>query len=273
MRDAAKIRSMFASISRRYDLLNHLLSLNQDKRWRRKAVEMSGLDRGGSRQGEMVLDVCTGTADLALAYSEYIGPAGLVVGADFCPEMLFIGKSKLAARADGSPAYAPVRAGSKVALMAADTLALPFADGTFDVVSVAFGIRNVSDLKAGTAEMARVAKEGGRVVILEFSLPENRLVGGIYKAYFTRLLPVIGRVVSRAGNDAYSYLPDSVLKFPDKSEMCDMMRECGLADVSAKELSLGIVTLYVGKKLERKLQATGSAAAPGHSQERMECRQ
>jgi demethylmenaquinone methyltransferase/2-methoxy-6-polyprenyl-1,4-benzoquinol methylase len=273
---------MFASISRRYDLLNHLLSLNQDRRWRRKAVEMSGLDGAGLEQagpgrGDMVLDVCTGTADLALAYSEYIGPAGLVVGADFCPEMLLIGKRKLAARADGFRAHAPVRTGSKVALMAADTLALPFADETFDVVSVAFGIRNVSELKAGTSEMVRVAKEGGRVVILEFSLPENRLVGGIYKAYFTRLLPVIGRVVSRAGKDAYTYLPDSVLKFQDRGEMCDMMRECGLADVSAKELSLGIVTLYVGKKLERRLQAAAPATASNdfrsRSQERMECQQ
>lgn len=271
MRDAANIRSMFASISRRYDLLNHLLSLNQDKRWRRKAVEMSGLERNGSGRGDMVLDVCTGTADLALAYSEHIGPAGLVVGVDFCPEMLHIGSRKLAARADSSPSYAPVRAGSKVALTAADTLALPFADGTFDVVSVAFGIRNVSDLKAGTLEMVRVAKEGGRVVILEFSLPENRLVGGIYKAYFKHLLPVIGRVVSRAGNDAYSYLPDSVMKFPERSEMCDMMKECGLADISATQLSLGIVTLYIGNKPGRKLQTTTSATSSSRSQERMEC--
>ncbi|UCD57874.1 MAG: bifunctional demethylmenaquinone methyltransferase/2-methoxy-6-polyprenyl-1,4-benzoquinol methylase UbiE [Candidatus Hydrogenedentota bacterium] len=233
MSDAAKIRSMFASISRRYDLLNHLLSLNQDKRWRARAVEMSGL-----RQGDTVLDVCTGTADLALAYSKRVGPAGFVVGTDFCPEMLAIGKQKLAR---GRP-------GSKVALMVADTLEVPFADGAFDVVSVAFGIRNVSDLAAGIGEMTRVAKKGGRVVVLEFSIPEDRLFGGIYMLYFTRLLPVIGRVVSRAGNDAYSYLPDSVLKFPERDEMCGVMRECGLTDISARPLSFGIATVYVGKK-------------------------
>ena len=228
---------MFASISRRYDFLNHLLSLNQDKRWRKKAAEMSELSRGAR-----VLDVCTGTADLALAYSDRLGPDGFVVGADFCPEMLLIGKRKLGSADDVA---SPKR---KVALVTADTLRLPFPDCAFDVVSVAFGIRNVSDLKAGIKEMTRVAKPGGRVVILEFSLPENRLVGGVYLLYFTRLLPVIGRAISRAGNSAYSYLPDSVLKFPDKAEMLGIMSECGLTEASATKLSFGIVTLYIAKK-------------------------
>ena len=234
MKDGAEIRSMFASISRRYDLLNHLLSLNQDRRWRRKAVETSGL-----REGARVLDVCTGTADLAIAYSKGIGATGLVVGTDFCPEMLHLGMQKLAREPSGG----------RVGLMAADTLDLPFADETFEVVSVAFGIRNVSDLRAGMSEMARVAKQGGRLVILEFSLPENRLVRGAYMAYFTRLLPIVGRAVSRARNDAYSYLPGSVIEFPSKDEMCRLMKECGLLHVSAKKLSLGIVTLYAGEKL------------------------
>jgi len=178
MRDAAGIRSMFATVSRRYDLLNHLLSLNRDKYWRRKAVEISG-----PRKGDAVLDVCSGTADLAMAYSDGVGPEGLVVGTDFCPEMLLIGKQKLGAE----------RGGARVELMVADTLDLPFPDGVFDVVSVAFGIRNVSDYEAGIREMARVAKEGGRVVILEFSLPETGLFNKIYMTYFTRVLPIIGR--------------------------------------------------------------------------------
>ncbi len=233
MKDGARIRSMFASISRRYDLLNHLLSLNRDKQWRKKAVEMSRL--GG---GEKTLDVCTGTADLALAYSGAVGAGGMVVGTDFCPEMLDIGKRKLASETHRG----------RVELTVADTLALPFADGLFDVVSVGFGIRNVADLRAGLTEMARVAKRGGRVVILEFSLPENRLFNRIYIFYFTRLLPVIGRVVSRSRNDAYSYLPDSVMKFPSRDEMCGVMRECGLTEITASALSLGIVTLYVGRK-------------------------
>ncbi|RJP66783.1 MAG: bifunctional demethylmenaquinone methyltransferase/2-methoxy-6-polyprenyl-1,4-benzoquinol methylase UbiE [Candidatus Abyssobacteria bacterium SURF_17] len=237
MRNASEIRSMFASISRRYDFLNHLLSLNQDKRWRKEAVEMSRLS--GS---DLVLDVCSGTADLAIEYARKVGPSGLVVGTDFCPEMLLIGNRKISECPNGSSGR------GKIALMAADTLHLPFADDTFDVASVAFGIRNVSDVKAGVTEMTRVVKEGGRVVILEFSLPEHRLVRGLYKGYFTCLLPVIGRTVSRARNDAYSYLPDSVLKFPEKGEMCEVLRECGLGDVSATELTLGIVTLYVGFK-------------------------
>ncbi len=237
MRDADAIRSMFASISRRYDFLNHFLSLNRDKSWRKRAVEMSRLSRGAR-----VLDVCTGTADLALAYSDRLGANGFVVGTDFCPEMLLIGKHKVG----GADDIAALK--RKLALMAADTLQLPFADCTFDVVSVAFGIRNVSDLKAGIKEMTRVTKTGGRVVILEFSLPKNRLIGAVYLVYFTRLLPVIGRAISRAGNRAYSYLPDSVLKFPKEAEMLHLMSECGLTEVSATKLSFGIVTLYVAKK-------------------------
>lgn len=233
MKDAERIRSMFAGVSRRYDLLNHLLSLNRDKSWRKKTVEMSGL-----AGGEKVLDVCSGTGDLALAYAGKVGSHGLVVGTDFCPEMLVIGKEK----AD--------RAGSetRVELMVADTLELPFPNDMFDVVSVAFGIRNVPEYEAGIREMTRVAKKGGRVAILEFSLPESGLFHKVYLTYFTRVLPLVGRLVSQSNNDAYSYLPDSVLKFPRGARMCNIMEGCGLAKVSAKKLTLGIVTLYVGKK-------------------------
>ena len=233
MKDPEKIRSMFATVSRRYDLLNHLLSLNRDKSWRKKAVMMSGLTGG-----ERALDVCSGTADLALAYANGVGPEGLVVGTDFCPEMLAIGKTKVDVAAPEA----------KIGLMVADTVALPFSDSMFDVVSVAFGIRNVPDYEAGIREMTRVARSGGRVVILEFSMPENGLFGKAYRAYFTRVLPVVGRVISRNSADAYSYLPDSALKFPSGSAMCRIMENCGLADVSAKQLTLGIVTLYIGRK-------------------------
>ena len=240
MKDAEKIRSMFAAVSRRYDLLNHLLSLNRDKTWRRKAVEISRI-----KGGERVLDVCSGTADLALAYSKNVGGDGIVVGTDFCPEMLAIGKSKL----DAERTMVGVESsGARIELMVADTLALPFPDEVFDVVSVAFGIRNVSDYKAGIGEMARVTRAGGRVVILEFSLPENGLFGKVYMTYFTRVLPTIGRLISQSGNDAYSYLPDSVLKFPRGDEMCGVMEGCGLTSVSTKKLTLGIVSIYVGEK-------------------------
>lgn len=243
MKDAARIRSMFASVSHRYDFLNHLLSLNQDKRWRKKAVEMSGLEPAGR-----VLDVCAGTADLSIAYSRALTSGGVVIGADFCPEMLVIGKRKISSTGNGSQSVPTDRAGSRIGLIVADTLSLPFEDGMFDVVSVAFGIRNVSDYEAGIMEMTRVAKPGGRVVILEFSMPGNRLFGALYTLYFTRVLPVIGRVVSRSGNDAYTYLPDSVMEFPSGTEMCGVMERCGLARVSATELSLGIVSLYIGHK-------------------------
>ena len=224
---------MFASVSRRYDLLNHLLSLNQDKRWRRKTVEMSGFE-----SGDLALDVCTGTADLALAYSEHAGDSGLVVGTDFCPEMLLLGKDKIRSEAPGR----------RLSLMVADTLGLPFPDNMFDIVSVGFGIRNVSDLEGGIREMTRVAKPGGRVVILEFSMPENGMLNTAYRIYFTRVLPLIGRTVSQSGNNAYNYLPDSVLKFPRGKEMCGIMEDCGLTKVSATELTFGIVTLYIGIK-------------------------
>jgi demethylmenaquinone methyltransferase/2-methoxy-6-polyprenyl-1,4-benzoquinol methylase len=233
MKDAERIRSMFAAVSRRYDLLNHLLSLNRDKSWRKKTVEMSGL-----AGGEKVLDVCSGTGDLALAYAGGVGPHGLVVGADFCPEMLVLGKEKTVRE----------RPEARVELMVANTLELPFPDNTFDVVSVAFGIRNVPEYEAGIREMTRVAKKGGRIAILEFSLPESGLFHKVYLAYFTRVLPIVGRVVSQSGNDAYSYLPDSVLEFPQGTRMCGIMKGCGLTDVSARPLTLGIVTLYVGKK-------------------------
>lgn len=233
MKDPEKIRSMFATVSRRYDLLNHLLSLNRDRAWRKKAVAVSGL-----AGGERVLDVCSGTADLALAYADGVGAGGLVVGTDFCPEMLVIGKKKVDAAAPDA----------RIELMVADTINLPFPGGVFDVVSVAFGIRNVPDYEAGIREMARVVKSGGRVVILEFSMPENGLFGKAYMAYFTRVLPVVGRLVSRNGNGAYNYLPDSVLEFPSGTAMCGVMERCGLTDVSAERLTLGIVTVYVGNK-------------------------
>jgi demethylmenaquinone methyltransferase/2-methoxy-6-polyprenyl-1,4-benzoquinol methylase len=232
MKDAERIRSMFAGVSQRYDLLNHLLSLNRDKSWRKKTVEMSCL-----AGGEKVLDVCSGTGDLALEYARKVGSRGLVVGTDFCPEMLVLGKAKV----DRTESE------TRVELMVADTLQLPFPSDMFDVVSVAFGIRNVPEYEAGIREMARVAKQGGRVAILEFSLPESGLFHKIYLTYFTRVLPLVGRLISQS-DDAYSYLPDSVLKFPRGARMCGVMEDCGLADVSAKKLTLGIVTLYVGKK-------------------------
>ena len=171
---AHRIKNLFSAIARHYDLLNALLSLKRDGVWRRETVKASGVDLDSK-----VLDVCTGTGELALAYADKIGTEGFVIASDFCFEMLVIGNQKVERRERG--------AGTR--FLAADTLTLPFSDDTFDVVSVGFGIRNVSDLEMGIREMARVAAPGGRVAILEFTQPVNPLFRSLYYFYFTKILP------------------------------------------------------------------------------------
>ena len=197
---AHRIKNLFSVIARHYDFLNALLSLRRDGSWRREAVKASGV---GLRS--KVLDVCTGTGELALAYADKIGAEGFVIASDFCFEMLVIGDEKVERKDRG--------AGTR--FLAADTLILPFLDNTFDVVSVGFGIRNVSDLEMGIREMARVAAPGGRVVILEFTQPVNPLFRSLYYFYFTKILPFVGNFISRSKDDAYGYLPRSVMKFPE----------------------------------------------------------
>lgn len=225
------IRAIFTSIARRYDLLNSLLSLRFDKSWRQFAVKVSQL-----KAGDRILDVCTGTGELALAYYNAL-PNLKVIGTDFCAKMLEVGRLKLKKRRQ-----------EQVKLMEADTLNLPFADNSFDLVSVGFGIRNVSDLRVGILEMARVAAPGGRVVILEFTQPPNRLFRWLYYFYFTRILPIIGKIVSKDKNEAYSYLPDSVLNFPDIYNLKKLMEECGLIDIKIYLRTFGIVAIHVGQK-------------------------
>lgn len=231
LQDPAKIRSMFAGIAPRYDLLNHLLSANRDRGWRRAAVAA-----GGARPGDPVLDACTGTGDLAMEWSRTLGPGSAVVGTDFCEPMVRLGRGKAAA------------GGLPVRLAVADTLRLPFADGSFAVASVGFGIRNVADLRAGIAEMARVVRRGGRVVILEFTHPRNPLFRFVYYVYFLLLLPLLGNLVSGSRRNAYGYLPRSVLSFPGRRRLAGMMEGAGLADVRVLDLSMGIVTVHVGVK-------------------------
>lgn len=226
-----KIGEMFSSIAPRYDFLNRLLSAGWDRRWRREAVESIHPERGGRH-----LDMATGTADVALEILRQKGTGTFVVGSDISVEMMRIGMEK-AARAG-------VR--NRIAFVRAPGEDLPFRDGAFDSASAAFGIRNVVDRMRGLAEMCRVVRPGGRVVILEFSQPQGSLFGSLYQSYFTKVLPRVGGLVSR--RSAYEYLPESVQAFPDPPDFAEMMKKAGCAKVDRRPLSLGIVTLYVGER-------------------------
>ena len=229
IREASAIQRMFGGIAPRYDLLNHLLSLNRDREWRRRAV-------AAVRAEGPVLDVCAGTGDMALEWAERT-PA-VVYAADFCEEMLVRFRRKLSARG----------LLERVRVYAGDTLRLPFASDTFGAVSVAFGIRNVSDLRGGIREMTRVARPGGSVVILEFTMPTNPLFRGLYLFYFLLVLPFIGNLVSGTRDNAYGYLPRSVLNVPGRRRLLQIMEEEGLRRVRSENLSLGIVNVLIGEK-------------------------
>jgi demethylmenaquinone methyltransferase/2-methoxy-6-polyprenyl-1,4-benzoquinol methylase len=231
MQEPARIRGMFAAIAGTYDVLNHVLSLNQDKGWRTFAVEKAGV-----RAGDTVLDVCCGTADLSLELSKKVGPAGRAIGTDFCEQMVVLGREKADELGD------PVRLG------VADTLRLPFRNDLFRAVTVGFGIRNVADLRAGIREMARVTEPGGKIAILEFTQPANPLFRFVYYVYFLILLPILGNLVSGGKRNAYGYLPRSVLAFPDRDELGEIVAECGLDDVVVHSQTFGIVTVHVGTK-------------------------
>ncbi len=229
----AYIRQMFGSIAWVYDLLNTILSFNFDKSWRKFAVKVSNVTPDAK-----VLDVCTGTGDLAIAYSKVLNGSGKVIGSDFCREMVRLADLKLKKR----------NLSDKVKVIEADTLHLPFQDNSFQVSAVAFGIRNVADLRAGVTEMMRITTPGGRVVILEFSQPVNPFFKAIYYFYFKKILPFIGKLISRSKYNAYSYLPSSVMDFPGRYGLKAQMESCGLADVKIYPRTLGIVTIHVGKK-------------------------
>jgi demethylmenaquinone methyltransferase/2-methoxy-6-polyprenyl-1,4-benzoquinol methylase len=228
-----RIRRMFNSIAPRYDLLNHLLSLNVDRYWRWRTTRLVPPD--GS---DPILDVCTGTGDLALAYDRAAGGRVEVVGADFCHEMLTRATRKAERRG----------AAGRVRFVEADTQRLPFPDDSFQIVCVAFGLRNVTDTGRGLAEMVRVTRPGGRVAILEFSRPRGWFFGRMYRFYFRRLLPLVGGLVSRDRDDAYRYLPESVMEFPDGEVLAERLRGHGLSEVRWHPFTFGIATLYVGVK-------------------------
>jgi len=224
------VRSMFAEIAPRYDQLNHLLSVNIDKHWRRLTVKklVDLLERPES----LALDLCCGTADLTLQLARYTR----VVGCDFCHPMLVIGNEKIARRQ-----------ARRAVLAEGDALSLPFADSSFDVVTIAFGLRNLEDVNSGLAEILRVLKPGGRVAVLEFSRPVVPVFRQVFEYYFHKILPRIGGIVS-GSKSAYQYLPESVSNFPDQMRLSEMMKSTGYSNVRYHNLSGGIAALHLGER-------------------------
>ncbi len=229
-----RVRQMFAEIAPRYDLLNHVLSLGIDLSWRRRTVRLvpPKPDDGP------ILDVCTGTGDLALAYWKSSGSKARVVGTDFCHPMLVLANEK--GRRVGSEKH--------ISWLEADTEGLPFTDDLFQIVCVAFGLRNVNDTDRGLREMTRVCRPGGSVAVLEFSTPTIWPLGPLYRWYFHRVLPRIGQGLARNQQSAYNYLPASVSQFSQGEELAQRMRAAGLTAVEYHRFTLGIATLYVGHK-------------------------
>ena len=234
-----RIQKMFGAIAGRYDFMNHFLSGGTDIYWRWRTV------RRVRPEGDLpILDVCTGTGDLAITYWKKSRGQRAVVGTDFTPEMLELAREKADRLGPDAAATAP----HGLQFLEADTLKLPFPADRFQIVSVAFGLRNVADTVSGLREMARVCAPGGRVAVLEFSMPTNRLFGAVYRWYFRNVLPRIGQLLARNQEAAYNYLPQSVSEFPQGETLCDLMREAGLTNPTWTPLTFGIATLYVGTR-------------------------
>jgi demethylmenaquinone methyltransferase/2-methoxy-6-polyprenyl-1,4-benzoquinol methylase len=235
-----RIAGMFDAIAPRYDLLNHLLSAGIDRRWRARAIASLGLTGR-----ETLLDVCAGTADLALAARAAPAGAARVVGVDFSAAMLSVGLKMVQGAGEGT----------RIALVQGDATRLPVRANSVDAAIVGFGIRNVLEPKQAYDEMARAIRPGGRLAILEFGVPETAVLGAAYRWYFTRVLPRIGRLIS-GHSGAYSYLPASVGVFPPPAEVVTLLRQCGFDQVRADRLTLGVVYLYTG--IRRPLDASSS---------------
>lgn len=226
------IASLFDRISPKYDSLNHLLSFNIDKVWRRKTAKTIA-----RFYPKTILDLATGTADLAIAMAKY-NPQAHIIGMDISEKMLEIGKTKIDKQG----------LGNQIELRFGDAANLPFEDNTFDVVTVAFGVRNFEDLDKGLSEIQRVLKPKGMAYILEFSMPDKFPVKQLYRLYFKHILPKIGGWISKAP-EAYSYLPDSVERFPNRRDFLRKLSSFGLPEGTAQRLSHGIATLYLAPKM------------------------
>ena len=223
---------MFDAIAPRYDFLNHLLSAGIDTRWRRRAIASLQL-----RGSERVLDLCTGTGDLAIAAVRARPGAARVVGVDFAAAMLHVGREKLMRQ----------RLGPRVALVRGDATRIPAANQSVDAITIAFGIRNVEQVAAACAEMHRVMKPGGRLAILEFAVPTAPGLSAVYLWYLRHLLPRIGRAISRH-NAAYGYLPASIGAFTAPEEFVKLLRQAGFVEVEPVRLTFGAVILYAARR-------------------------
>jgi demethylmenaquinone methyltransferase/2-methoxy-6-polyprenyl-1,4-benzoquinol methylase len=225
------VRSMFAAVVPRYDFLNHFLSLGRDIAWRKATAR--ALRNALARPGSLAVDVCCGTGDLALALQRH--SAGMVAGTDFCHPMLQRAREKARPWA------------GKLSFLEADTLALPFRDESLDVVSVAFGFRNLASYEQGLREMSRVLRRGGTLAILEFSTVRWPLFGPLFRFYFHHILPRLGTWISGVSGP-YKYLPDSVTRFPDQESLAAAMREAGFGKVRYRNFTGGVAALHLGEK-------------------------
>ena len=230
-KSSERVRKMFGEIAPNYDRMNHLLSMNVDRYWRWKTVRKLEPNRS-----EPILDVCTGTGDLAFAFQKYTNGQVPVIGTDFCFEMLAVGSEK------------SEKWSRDVEFVEADAQDLPFDDNQFQVVSAAFGLRNVADTDLGLREMTRVCKPGGKIAVLEFSIPRRQPVKSVYGWYFENVLPKIGQRLARNNSSAYNYLPDSVGEFPCYEQLTRRMLSVGMSRANFFPLTFGIATLYIGIK-------------------------
>jgi len=255
--EEAQVRAMFDRIAGLYDRMNSLMTAGLHHRWRERAAELAAVPRGGT-----ALDVATGTGDLALALARRVGPTGEVVGVDFSERMLELARRKAATpRMPATAGPAPVgeatagqatvgqATAGRVRFELANALELPYRDGTFDAATVGFGARNFANLERGVAEMVRVVRPGGRVVILEITSPSRPPLSLFFRLWFDRLVPALGRL---AGDpDAYAYLPSSVRRFPGPAELAALMARSGLREIRYRLTAGGIIALHVGVVSER----------------------
>ena len=230
-RKEAYVEGLFSSIAPKYDLLNSVLSLSRHKAWRRYAVSKSGLEHGGS-----ALDVCCGTGDFAFELAKRAGAGGRIVGIDFSLPMIELARRKAKRRAHRS-----------VSFLAANVCALPFANDSFDCVTIGFGLRNVADVGVALAEMARVTRPGGKVISLEISRVRSALVSLPWRLYFYALTPYTATAF-RTKREAYEYLPRSVKEFMSREELSKEFGDCGLRDVACRDLTFGAVCVHIGTK-------------------------
>jgi len=227
----AQVAEMFNNIAGRYDFLNHFLSMGIDKGWRKKAIaEVAQI------KPQAILDVATGTGDMAIAAAKTIQPRK-ITGVDIADQMLEVGRKKISEN----------NLTKIITLQTGDSEAMPFGTGEFDAVMCAYGVRNFEHLEAGLTEMCRVLRPGGKVVILEFSHPTRAGIKQLYSFYFRYILPTLGKLVSKHSK-AYTYLPESVMAFPEGKRFCEILTQCGFKDAKAQPLTFGVTTLYTALK-------------------------